>query len=395
MKLSFRKIALIFLIGLFGFFNFLNFPVKAADDSDEIKEKIEKYEDKLEDVTKELQQSQGLLQKTTREVMTTRSLIEKTSSEITRKEAEVKNLNNRIELNRKILSEYVRQVYYNDEESLLVRLALGEDSLGGILGNLNQSLGIKDRILNLLEETKKSKEELEKVKTELTGKKEEHEELLVIKKNEQAEIQQDVRETQITLAEIQQKMSKLRSTLSAFLGKSFTIDDVVKEVTYASGKTGVRKEFLFAVLDKETDLGRFTGGCTYKNSKMGATNEKIFKGICDDLGYDYKKMKVSCPLSYGIGGAMGVAQFMPSTWINPKYAPRIAAITGNKPANPWSLKDGILGMALYLKDKGGDKKSGEHTAAAAYHCGSNLSRTVCQNYANSVISWSKGYDDYF
>jgi membrane-bound lytic murein transglycosylase B len=128
---------------------------------------------------------------------------------------------------------------------------------------------------------------------------------------------------------------------------------------------------------------------------MGDTNLKYFKEICDDLGYNYKKMKVSCALSYGIGGAMGVAQFMPSTWVNYKYAPVIAKITGNSPADPWNLKDGIIGMALYLKDKGGDKKSGEHTAAAAYYCGSNLSRTVCQNYANSVISWSKGYDDYF
>ena len=126
---------------------------------------------------------------------------------------------------------------------------------------------------------------------------------------------------------------------------------------------------------------------------MGDTNLKYFKEICDDLGYDYKKMKVSCALSYGIGGAMGVAQFMPSTWMG--YKDAIASSVGHSPANPWKLKDGIMGMALYLKNKGGDRKSGEHTAAAAYYCGSNLSRDVCQNYANTVISWSKGYDEYF
>jgi membrane-bound lytic murein transglycosylase B len=188
-------------------------------------------------------------------------------------------------------------------------------------------------------------------------------------------------------------MSKIRSTLSKFLGESFDMDDVVDAVTLAEKKTNVRKEFLFAVLDKETDLGRFTGGCTYEKSKMGSTNLNYFKEICDDLGYNYKKMKVSCALSYGIGGAMGVAQFMPSTWMG--YKDSIASKTGNDPADPWKLEDGIMGMALYLKNKGGDKKSGEYQAAAMYYCGGNWKRTVCKNYANTVISWSKGYDEYF
>ena len=104
-------------------------------------------------------------------------------------------------------------------------------------------------------------------------------------------------------------------------------------------------------------------------------------------------MKVSCPLSYGIGGAMGVAQFMPTTWVG--YKSKISSITGNSPADPWDLEDGIIGMALKLKAAGAGSKSGEYKAAAIYYCGSRLERAVCKNYANSVVSWAKGYDDYF
>jgi hypothetical protein len=237
------------------------------------------------------------------------------------------------------------------------------------------------------------------VKEELAEKKEEHEKLLAQKQAEKNEIVSDINESKLTISQLQAKMAKLRSRLSSFLGKSFSMDDVIDAVKYAEKKTGVRKEFLFAILDKESDLGRFTGGCTYKNSKMGDTNEEIFKHICDKLGYDYKKVKVSCPLSYGIGGAMGVAQFMPSTWGDPDgspsgWRPQIKNKVGHEP-DPWDLEDGIMGMALKLAAAGADKKSGEYKAAAMYYCGGNWTRTVCKNYANTVISWSKGYDDYF
>ena len=283
-------------------------------------------------------------------------------------------------------------MYFNDQDLGGV-LALSEESFARYFQNFDQALNAKEKVLSIMGEIKEDKKKIEEVKEELAEKKEEHEKLLAQKQAEKNVIVSDINESQLTIAQLQAKLNKLRSRLSSFLGKSFSMDDVINAVKFAEKKTGVRKEFLFAILDKESDLGRFTGGCTYKESKMGETNLNYFKDICDSLGYNYKKMKVSCPLSYGIGGAMGVAQFMPSTWIG--YKDNIASKTGNKPADPWSLKDGIMGMALYLKNKGGDSKSGEYQAAAMYYCGGNWKRTVCYNYANSVIAWSKGYDDYF
>lgn len=49
---------------------------------------------------------------------------------------------------------------------------------------------------------------------------------------------------------------------------------------------------------------------------------------------------VSCSISGNMvqwGGAMGLAQFMPNTWLHLGYKERVAAITG-QPANPWVIR---------------------------------------------------------
>jgi peptidoglycan hydrolase CwlO-like protein len=398
MRISFKKIAIIFLIGLFGFFNFLNFQVKAADDAGTIQDKLDSYQNKAEDVTKDLQQSQGLLQKTTTQVITTQSLITKTVSEIARQEAEVKNLNDRIELNRKILSEYVRQVYYTDQESLVMELVFKNNNLSGILGNLSQSLGVKDRILNLLEEIKKSKEELGKTQVELEGKKDDHEKLLNIQKSEQVEIKQDVQEAQATLAELNAKINKLKGELSQLLGSAVSFKNVVDAAAFAAKATGVRKDYLLGVLVVESNLGRYTGGCTFKQSRMSGTRATIFKSICKELDYNYEKQKVSCPPSgyKGTGGAMGVAQFMPDTWSG--YKSSIAGVTGHNPPDPWSLTDGVTAMALKLAKVSGvteHKKSAEAKAYCIYLAGGNWA-AYCDSkgvdYGAKVLYWADNYE---
>lgn len=397
MKKTKRKIVLVVLIVFFAVFNFSRFDLLPANADTE----AEKTQDEINDLEKDLKKEEAALAaeesklyKNQAQISTTNSRINKIKADIARKEAELANLNARAELNKKLLAEYIRQIYYaNQDSNLLIELAMYKGNLSDMVANPDSMINIKAKIADALQIINDAKIETMQTKDELADQKQENQKILQSQQVLQNQIAGEVQERQATVAEIQKKISKLRSTLSSFLGKSFSMDDVINAVKYAEKKTGVRKEFLFAVLDKETDLGRFTGGCTYKKSKMGDTNLKYFKEICSDLGYDYSKMKVSCALSYGIGGAMGVAQFMPSTWMG--YKDAISQKTGNNPADPWSLKDGIMGMALYLKNKGGDKKSGEYQAAAMYYCGGNWKRTVCRNYANTVISWSKGYDEYF
>jgi len=87
---------------------------------------------------------------------------------------------------------------------------------------------------------------------------------------------------------------------------------------------------------------------------------------------------------------------MSDIWMNFGLQSQLKSYTGHSVPDPWNLEEGLMGMALYLKDKGGGKKSGEYEAAARYYCGGNWKRTVCYNYADTVTSWANGgYDEFF
>lgn len=388
-----KKISLFLLVTFFGLFNFVF--VFTAENVDDVQKSLEKTQTELDKEQKDLQKSQSNLSVTQSQINTTANLIVKTEKEISQKEADLKRLEDKIKLNKKILSVYTQEMYYNDQE---VGWALNLDSknFNDYFENFDQILSVKEKFVTVVEEIKGDKKDVENVKEELAEKKVEHQELLVVKQTEKKEIVGDIIESEVTIENLQKKMAKLRSTLSSFLGKSFDAKDIAEAVKFASSKTGVRKEFLFAMLDKETDLGRFTGGCTFDKSKMGDKNAVIFKRIAKDLGYNYKKLKVSCALSYGIGGAMGVAQFMPTTWVG--YESAISSYTGHKPPDPWNLTDGVMGMAEKLKRGGANSKKGEHNAAKIYYCGGPSSKhwnTNCENYADTVDKWAKdGYDEF-
>ena len=86
---------------------------------------------------------------------------------------------------------------------------------------------------------------------------------------------------------------------------------------------------------------------------------------------------------------MGPSQFIPSTWAS--YASRIALTSGDGTPSPWSAKDAIAAMSLYLKDLGAGTGTytAEHTAAAKYYAGSNWA-TRGQSYGDQVMD-NTGY----
>ena len=93
-----------------------------------------------------------------------------------------------------------------------------------------------------------------------------------------------------------------------------------------------------------------------------------FLQITKDLGKDPLKTPITCPMSFGWGGAMGPADFIPSTWLT--YADKIQKITGKAP-NPWDTQDAFWASGLYLSDSGAKLKTvqGEADAAMIYFSG--------------------------
>lgn len=399
-----RTKILIFLVIIVAFFNVSIFvsPALGGDDEDDIKDDIDDVEEELEDAQKDLQNLNAANQTVTIQINSTSYKIDQTEKEITRQESEIEALENRIKLNQSLLQDYLRELYWNHETDDLIEMTVFKDSWQKIVLQSDSLLTTKEKLLTLINEINSNKAELEGKKEELEDTKEEHEELLETKQAERNVIQSNITETNLTIADLQAKLTKLRRVLSSFLGEDYDLDDVIDAVEYADKKTGVRKEFLFAMLDKETDLGRFTGGCYYSKgsnpvkSHMKDADRDAFKDIMDDLGYDKNDKKLSCWPGYGYGGAMGIAQFMPTTWNG--WKDKIADKTDNDPANPWRLEDGVMGMALKLEAAGADKKSKEHYAAKVYYCGGPSSPywdNRCEAYADTVISWSDGYDEYF
>ena len=113
-----------------------------------------------------------------------------------------------------------------------------------------------------------------------------------------------------------------------------------------------------------------------------------FLNITKALGKDPYKTPVSCPMSFGWGGAMGPAQFIPSTWV--LYKDRVTASTG-KTADPWNINDAFLAAGLYLADYGAAQQTSntEWKAAMIYFSGSTS--TKYRFYGDSVMSLAKKY----
>ncbi len=395
-----KKILTATVLSWLVFFDFNSYrnEVFAADDAGDIQDDIEKVENKAEKVQQEISTSQTLLQKKQAETAVTKNLLQKTQTEIERKEAEVANLNQRIALNREILESYIQEAYYADQDPLVNLLLSGGSSLENMSGNFDQILNIKNKINIALGEIKQIKEDTAKAKEELDGKKEDHEKLIGIQQGQQYEIKTDIKEAQATLSELNAKIDKLKNELSSLLSGSVSFKNIVDAANYAAKITGIRKDYLLGVLVVESNLGRYTGGCTFKESRMSSYRATIFKQICKELEYNYNKQKVSCPpKSYaGTGGAMGVAQFMSDTWMG--YKSSIASVTGHNPPDPWSLTDGVVAMALKLTKVDGvkqHKKSAEAKAYCVYLAGGNWA-AYCDskgvNYGAKVLYWADNYE---
>lgn len=392
-------------LAVFVFFEF--FSVSAykalAEDEGDIKDSIEKIENKLEkeekaklNLEKELQQIQGSVSYTQAQINKTESMIEEAENSIKRKEKEIDQLQKKIMIQKEILKGLMQDVYYSKKNPLLYAI-LNVSNVSSFMGNSDRTIFVNDKISEIVEEIDESLGDIEEDKTNIEENKEEHERLLDMKEaqhkalvSDKTETQTEIKQKDATIGELNAKLSKLRSNLSSYLGKSYDAKDISDAAKFASKVTGVRKDFLMGMLVVESDLGRFTGGCTADKSNMSKYRLGIFKDICESLDYNWKKQKVSCPpKSYnGTGGAMGVAQFMSDTWMG--YKASIASKTGHNPPDPWNLTDGVTGMALKLAKGGATSKSGECNAAKLYLSGTTSSKY--QWYCDRVKYWADNYE---
>lgn len=382
--------------------------VYAADSISDLEEEKDKIENKLEKKQQELLQIQGAVYSTQSTINKTQSAIEEVRATISRKEIEVMNLEDRIKLNEEMLKSFLQEIYYIKNQPIL-ELILEEKSLSDIFSNADHLMTLEDKVVEISRKISETKKQVEQEKIELADIKEQHEEVLERKIDEKQDLLIDKAEKEATIAELQQKLAELQSDLNVLTGKSFNAADIREAVEYASDKTGVPKGVLYGFLKMETNLGANTGQCTYEQvekvavaryKKYGSKYKKsiallykrrdLFYALVKKLGYS-KNKKVSCsPSGYiGQGGAMGVPQFMSDTWEG--YKSRISAKTGHSTPDPWDLTDGVMAMAIKLREAGATSDS----KAAIRKASINYLGTFYANYYNGIVYWSKNYKRLF
>jgi len=312
------------------------------------------------------------------------------------------------------------QSFYELQQVSLLEILLGSGTISEFFDYSNALNNIQERIQESIEELEGLKTTLSKQSQELGSDKEETQNLLamqLLQKND-LKITEDEKvnlwhvtdgnedKYQQMLAESRQKANEIRARIYQLIGvkTQVTFGEALEIANWVSSRTGVRPALLLAVLTQESNLGQNVGTCnrpgdsyskSWREIMKPSRDQEPFLKICRELGLDPDTTPVSCPMftngkQVGWGGAMGPAQFIPSTWM--AYKDQVSKITGNNPANPWDIRDAFVAASLYLARWGATKQTrdAEWQAAMIYFSGSTNTRY--RFYGDSVMAIADKYE---
>lgn len=342
--------------------------------------------------------------------------INKLGKDISVKTSTITTLGGRINKSKESLAQIVQRTREIDNYSIAEALLSTKD-ISEFFIDLDSFTSIKQEMRSHLTTIKVAKAENEEAKQELDDRRNEEigikvnvenerktiqaaeaqkKKLLALNKNEQKTYKSIIADKSKRAAEIRNALFALRDTAAIKFG------DAVTYAKAASAKTGVRAAFVLSIIQQESNLGANVGACFLRNEETGAgvrrstgaavsnlmkptRDVKPFLEITKSLGRDPFNTPVSCPLNVGYGGAMGPAQFIPSTWA--LFKDRIATINGKSFADPWNPQDAFMASALYLADLGASSQNAtaERNAACRYYSGRSCSGSNTF-YGNQVMA---------
>ncbi len=363
--------------------------------------------------------------------------IRQLSQEIGSKQGVINELNEKLIRERESLAELIRKTAEIDDTSI-VEIVLSNESISQFFEELDDFQAVKlalrsnfDDIKTIRTSTEDAKkvlegqhssamqlkelQDLEKQKIESQEK--EKQQLISTTKGQESVYKQQIAKNQKTAAQIRAELFELRGT------KAIPFGQALEYANIASAKTGVRAAFILGVLKHETDLGGNLGVGNWQVDMHPTRDRPIFQVITSTLGLDPNNVPVSKKLSYGWGGAMGPAQFIPSTWacyggyINTNTgtcsntgglsseqfwagpwtyqasSDRLRNIRGKgSPSNPWDNQDAFFATAVYMADLGAvGGPEAERRAALKYYAGGNWQNPSYAFYGDSVMEHAQYY----
>ncbi|MBP6855896.1 MAG: hypothetical protein KBC26_02940 [Candidatus Pacebacteria bacterium] len=326
----------------------------------------------------------------------------------------------------------VLQTLYENEQKNTVEMIMNNPKLSDFFLDVNNLLAVQEGVRENLEHIVQLKSDLMDQKEALAAQfndvselkayqeaqqkaakatEEEKKSLLKVTKGQESKYQQLLTETKKTAAQIRSRIFKLLG------GGELSFGEAYKLAKAAQDATGVRAALILAVIDKESALARNVGRCKYDTAMHPTRDIPLFLKIMEELDMDPQSVFVSCPIKEdgAYGGAMGPAQFIPSTWgcysgyVNSvsgkctgrtgswsydKAKDRIGAITGITPSSPWNNQAAFIATAFYLKDVGAASGSlyDEKVAAARYYAGGNW-RTHLNGYGARVVERAQEFQE--
>ena len=329
------------------------------------------------------------------------------SYKIAEKKDNIRVLSHKIDLEKIGLAATLRNELAMSDKSTLY-FVLESGSMSQFVENSQKYDNVKQAVNESMIKINTNKSDLEQVSVELSDSKDEEtalkkqtiiqkeritedqnekKQLLVETKGQEKIYTAQLKDREAQAAKVRAAMFELSGSVAINFGTAYDMAKSMESIT------GVRASFLMAIVTVESNLGKNVGKGNWKDDMHPTRDQPIFKQICAELGLDPDTQKVSKKQWYGYGGAMGPAQFIPSTWI--LYKTAITKVTGNSPPSPWNTRDAFAASSLLLKDNGANNggRAAERRAAVCYLAGcGNATKSAYQFYANDVMAIADKYD---
>lgn len=438
---GFKKLCVFTVLLAFIVPVFFVFALTPSEERSQLEQELQALEQEIQaiegDITKTQQQKASLqkeisvlksrIKKLDLQISQSNKIIEDLRFQITDTSQSIEQTIEDIETKKGQLGEVLQRIHQEDQKSF-AEIALTGSTLSDFFGNLAGLEALRARNQELLLSMEKLSEYLQSQKGALEDEKSEEENFVRIqilqKQQSQSLTKQSEQLLEITkgkeseyqkiLADKKKKAQEIRSRIFELIGvpDAPTFGEAVEIATLVSRQTGVRPAFLLAVLTQESNIGKNVGQCYLKNSTTGngvrvngqaisrvmkpSRDVQPFFQITQQLGRDPLNTPVSCPIPSvgGYGGAMGPAQFIPSTWV--RYQSKIEQLKGSS-ADPWNIRDAFLAAGVYLADAKATRQTHDYEwcAAVTYFSGSCSSRNQIRYefYGDSVMAIAARYEE--
>ncbi len=433
-----------FLCALAAFFMPLAALAQSADVASQVANRQATLQGELDQLENQISIQQGLLDRAQSQHQTFQTQIDAFNAQIKKTQLQIKAINVAIEqlqggistdhetlssladqlaAEKESLAQIMRQTQVLDGYSA-VTVALGADDVSGFFSDLDAFASIKSALAGSFDQIHRTSSSTADHEARLEAKLAEEQQLRDVQQlaKQQLEIQEGQKQrllaqtkgveanNQKLIAANQKTAGQIRAELFQLAGggAQIPLQTAIALAKQAGRETGIDPAFILGVLKQETNLGANVGQCLLTNvpqkgdgqgKNTGRTIFGVMKPSRDvdpfvaltaSLGLYWGSMPVSCPQSTGYGGAMGAAQFIPSTWA--LYAARIAELAGHqeKPANPWDNLDAFTAIALYMTDlgAGAGTPSAERAAALKYFAGGYWRNPAFAFYGDSVMQFA-------